>query len=137
MSAAHLPEPQPPSQQPSLFKRFRRLALMGLGWIFLIAGIPIAILPIVHIVGIVMMVIGLIMILRQSFGARLNRSAVGSGASEDVWFGHDQLHLRALGAARRVVFSMRAQDDIGDDAFHRLEEEFDWIEMSIGRRGET
>jgi hypothetical protein len=29
---------------------------------------------------------------------------------------------------------MRAEDDIGDNAFHRLEEELDWIEMSIGNR---
>jgi hypothetical protein len=29
---------------------------------------------------------------------------------------------------------MRSRDDVGDDAFHRLEEEFDWIEMSLARR---
>jgi hypothetical protein len=27
---------------------------------------------------------------------------------------------------------MRAGDEIGDDAFHQLEEELDWIEMSDG-----
>ena len=32
---------------------------------------------------------------------------------------------------------MRAQDDIGDDAFHQLEEEFDWIEMGTGGRDEA
>ena len=25
---------------------------------------------------------------------------------------------------------MRASDEIGDDAFHQMEEELDWIEMS-------
>jgi hypothetical protein len=30
---------------------------------------------------------------------------------------------------------MRARDDIGDNAFHRLEEEFDWIEMGVGASG--
>jgi monovalent cation/hydrogen antiporter len=30
---------------------------------------------------------------------------------------------RELQAARQVVFEMRASDDIGDDAFHQLEEE--------------
>jgi hypothetical protein len=25
---------------------------------------------------------------------------------------------------------MRASDEIGDDAFHRVEEEFDWMEMA-------
>jgi hypothetical protein len=29
---------------------------------------------------------------------------------------------------------MRANDDIGDDAFHQLEDELDWIEMAGGGR---
>jgi hypothetical protein len=29
---------------------------------------------------------------------------------------------------------MRASDEIGDDAFHQMEEELDWIEMSGGGR---
>ena len=49
---------------------------------------------------------------------------------------HEEVHQRALTAARRVVFEMRASDDIGDDAFHQLEEEFDWIEMGTGAREE-
>jgi hypothetical protein len=28
---------------------------------------------------------------------------------------------------------MRASDEIGDDAFHQIEEELDWIEMAEGR----
>jgi hypothetical protein len=31
---------------------------------------------------------------------------------------------------------MRANDEIGDDAFHRMEEELDWLEMANGRKGE-
>jgi hypothetical protein len=31
---------------------------------------------------------------------------------------------------------MRANDEIGDDAFHRIEEELDWLEMASGRKGE-
>jgi hypothetical protein len=30
---------------------------------------------------------------------------------------------------------MRASRDIGDDAFHRMEKELDWLEMASGRRG--
>ena len=63
--------------------------------------------------------------LRQAFDARLSRRSEADPSEGE---------LRALVAARQVVFEMRAQDDIGDDAFHRLEEEFDWIEMGIGRR---
>ena len=43
---------------------------------------------------------------------------------------HSTLHHRALRAARQAVLAMRASDEIGDDAFHRVEEELDWIEMA-------
>jgi CPA1 family monovalent cation:H+ antiporter len=71
---------------------------------------------------------------RQEFVAHLkpgaaDEAAAGSGDSE-----HEEIHRRALDAARRVVFDMRARDEIGDDAFHRLEEELDWLEMGSGAR---
>jgi hypothetical protein len=31
---------------------------------------------------------------------------------------------------------MRASEEIGDDAFHQMEEEMDWIEMAGGGRGD-
>jgi Na+/H+ antiporter len=43
---------------------------------------------------------------------------------------HEMLRTRALVAARQAASDMRASDEIGDDAFHRLEEELDWVEMS-------
>ena len=36
-------------------------------------------------------------------------------------------------AARQAVFAMRASDEIGDDAFHEVEEELDWLEMADGK----
>lgn len=42
----------------------------------------------------------------------------------------DPLRRQAIDAARRVLFEMRNSGEIGDDAFHRLEEEFDWAELS-------
>jgi monovalent cation/hydrogen antiporter len=39
---------------------------------------------------------------------------------------------RRVGAARRSVLDVRDRDDIGDDTFHRLEEELDWVEMGVG-----
>ena len=42
---------------------------------------------------------------------------------------HEQIHRRAIGAARQTILDLRSRDEIGDDAFHRLEEEFDWLEM--------
>jgi len=44
---------------------------------------------------------------------------------------HADMHRRAIAEARRTVFEMRAAGDIGDAAFHRLEEQFDWVELGI------
>jgi len=42
----------------------------------------------------------------------------------------DPMRRRAIGAARRSILRQRQSEDIGDDAFHQLEEEFDWAELS-------
>jgi hypothetical protein len=42
----------------------------------------------------------------------------------------DPLRRRAIAAARRSILELRRSETIGDDAFHRLEEEFDWAELS-------
>jgi CPA1 family monovalent cation:H+ antiporter len=42
----------------------------------------------------------------------------------------DPLRRRAIGAARRAILGQRQSEAIGDDAFHQLEEEFDWAELS-------
>jgi len=43
---------------------------------------------------------------------------------------YTQIHEGALRAARQAVLAMRADEEIGDEAFHRLEEELDWLEMA-------
>lgn len=45
----------------------------------------------------------------------------------------DPLRRQAIGAARRALFDMRQSGEIGDDAFHRLEEELDWAELSAAK----
>jgi len=42
----------------------------------------------------------------------------------------DPLRRRAIGAARRAILKLRQSEDIGDDAFHQLEEELDRAELS-------
>jgi monovalent cation/hydrogen antiporter len=42
----------------------------------------------------------------------------------------DPLRRRAIAAARRSLLTLRQSEEIGDDAFHQLEEEFDWAELS-------
>jgi CPA1 family monovalent cation:H+ antiporter len=63
---------------------------------------------------------------RHEFTAHLAQD----GAAETGHSPHLDLHHRALHAARQAVLAMRASQEIGDDAFHRIEEELDWIEMS-------
>jgi CPA1 family monovalent cation:H+ antiporter len=64
---------------------------------------------------------------RQEFASHL-RAARGEDGDREI--DHEQLHRSALDAARRIILDMRANDEIGDDAFHRLEREFDWLEMA-------
>ena len=45
---------------------------------------------------------------------------------------HGELHQRALQAARQAVLAMRDSNEIGDDAFHRVEEDLDWLDMAAG-----
>jgi monovalent cation/hydrogen antiporter len=65
---------------------------------------------------------------RHEFEAHRSRAAAPAGVARS---GHEEIHRRALATARQVIFDMRSKDEIGDHAFHRLEEEFDWIEMGL------
>jgi CPA1 family monovalent cation:H+ antiporter len=42
----------------------------------------------------------------------------------------DPLRRRAISAARQSILTLRRSEEIGDDAFHQLEEEFDRAELS-------
>jgi CPA1 family monovalent cation:H+ antiporter len=67
---------------------------------------------------------------RQEFVAHLGAIDTNPEEGEARRVSHGDIHRRALDAARRTVLAMRASDEIGDDAFHQLEEELDWIEMA-------
>jgi Na+/H+ antiporter len=41
---------------------------------------------------------------------------------------------RAIAAERRTITDLRRRGEIGDDAFHRIEEELDWVEVHVARR---
>jgi monovalent cation/hydrogen antiporter len=49
---------------------------------------------------------------------------------------HGEIYRRALQVARQTVLYMRASNEIGDDAFHQIEEELDWLEIADGRGGD-
>lgn len=67
---------------------------------------------------------------RREFKAHLRQS---HGRGDRAPSAHAEMHLRALTAAREAILAMRASDEIGDDAFHRIEEDLDWMEMAGGR----
>jgi monovalent cation/hydrogen antiporter len=48
---------------------------------------------------------------------------------------HDSLRLRAIVAQRRTLLRLREEGTIGDEAFHRLEEEVDWAELDAAPAG--
>jgi monovalent cation/hydrogen antiporter len=69
---------------------------------------------------------------RQEFMAHLGSEGADSDA-ESSQSAHTDIHRRAIQAARQAVFAMRDNDEIGDDAFHQMEEELDWLEMAEGQ----
>ena len=74
---------------------------------------------------------------RQEFMAHLGSADIDPGEGDARRMAHSEIHRRALQAARQAVLAMRASDEIGDDAFHQMEEELDWIEMAGGGREEA
>jgi monovalent cation/hydrogen antiporter len=67
--------------------------------------------------------------LREEFKTHLASDAAPGAARRSA---HTDIHRGALDAARRAVLAMRDSDEIGDDAFHQVEEELDWLEMAGG-----
>jgi Na+/H+ antiporter len=73
---------------------------------------------------------------RQEFAAHLGFPAADPDGATAREVAHSEIHRGAVGAARRAVLAMRDRDEIGDDAFHQMEEELDWLEMADGRKEE-
>src|SRR5262245_46386610 len=48
---------------------------------------------------------------------------------------YDELRLRAIASQRRALHRLRAEGAIGDEAYHRLEEEIDWAELDAAPAG--
>ena len=70
-------------------------------------------------------------LLRKEYQRRLERAGetgAGDGDEQDI----DVLRRRTVNAARNRTNELRLRGEIGDDAYHILEEEFDWAELSAG-----
>jgi len=69
-------------------------------------------------------------LVRKEFTARLSAERADADASAVSRAEYSRMHGAAVRAARQAVIAMRAKDEIGDDAFHQIEEELDWLEMA-------
>jgi Na+/H+ antiporter len=69
---------------------------------------------------------------RQELATHLGALAANPEQGDARRVAYRDVHHRAVQAARREVLTMRASEEIGDDAFHHMEEQLDWIEMSGG-----
>lgn len=74
--------------------------------------------------------------LRQEFAAALDEAERDREGRAPGSLPSDAPRRRAIEAARRTILDLRERGRIGDDAFFRLEEEFDWAELSATPREE-
>jgi Na+/H+ antiporter len=73
--------------------------------------------------------------LRRKYQARLRQAENAVAATEpaetDELPALTNVQRRAQAAERRTLSQLRASGVIGDDAFHRVEEELDWAELNV------
>jgi CPA1 family monovalent cation:H+ antiporter len=74
-------------------------------------------------------------IVRKNFKIRLASIDRSEGAPAAFSSGFDAAYAAALQAARSTLIAMRDSGEIGDDAFHKIENELDWMEESDPLRG--
>jgi hypothetical protein len=68
------------------------------------------------------------------YRARLEAGPLpGGGAADPTGLG--ALRRRTLAAERARIAALRREERIGDDAFHRIEEELDWAEAEVDGPG--
>lgn len=70
---------------------------------------------------------------REIFRARLGASQAGAPGARST---EAAPLAQAVHAARHAIVAMRDNEEIGDDAFHHVEEELDWLELAAERRDE-
>jgi CPA1 family monovalent cation:H+ antiporter len=75
--------------------------------------------------------------LRKEYAEVLRQAGNDPRGQGPIALPADALRRRAIAAARAAVSSLRRRGEIGDDAFHRIEEQLDWNELSAGERPDT
>jgi monovalent cation/hydrogen antiporter len=69
-------------------------------------------------------------LVRKDLKVRLGQLPSGGGRQASFGAEYDTHYQAALRAARQVLLSLRGRGEIGDDAFHALENDLDWMEVS-------
>ncbi|WP_029000995.1 cation:proton antiporter [Azohydromonas australica] len=67
---------------------------------------------------------------RRTFRLKLGDAVSVPAAGGELRAAYRAAHERAVHAARQAVLAMRDSHEIGDDAFHQLELELDWLEVA-------
>jgi len=71
-------------------------------------------------------------LVRQIYQAEL---AVAGTATPQGATAYERLKLSIIPKQREALGQLRARGEIGDDAFHRLQEELDWAELAAAPAG--
>jgi NhaP-type Na+/H+ or K+/H+ antiporter len=69
-------------------------------------------------------------LLRKDFKVRLGSAAGSEAVPGSFASGYDSAHRSAVQSARVALLALRDSGEIGDDAFHTLENDLDWMEVS-------
>ena len=69
-------------------------------------------------------------LVRKDLKIRLGQLQRSGGRQASFGAEYDTQYRAAVRAARHVLLEMRDSGDIGDDAFHTLENDLDWMEVS-------
>lgn len=72
-------------------------------------------------------------VVRREYQARLTNAIDGAQTATNTGSELALIQSRAIAAERTALDELRNRGEIGDDAFHRLEEELDWAEVSALR----
>ncbi len=75
-------------------------------------------------------------LLRYEYEALVRRADDDNGGEVNDELPANRVRRRALAAARRTAIAMRRSGEIGDDAYHKFEEELDFAELSAGAPAE-
>jgi CPA1 family monovalent cation:H+ antiporter len=68
-------------------------------------------------------------LVKQDLKVRLGQLQHVGGPTAELGAEYHEVRRRALRAARQALLALRDSGDIGDDAFHTLENDLDWMEV--------